>query len=153
MDIHNFRSFCVYTENAHLHPDDLEKLAGKYGSMAEHATEIAGLGILAKPAIDKLRGKKMSEKKVAKHEIAGLGVLAAPSALKLFKHAGAFDRAARMAQQAKGVVSKAPAKLKMPGSLVRGKPMTGMKMHGLDRGALEPGKMATTAAKVKAQVG
>lgn len=45
-----------------------------------HGTELAGLGILAKPSIDRLRGKHVDERKAAKQEVAGLGVLAAPSA-------------------------------------------------------------------------
>ena len=48
-----------------------------------HATELAGLGVLAKPSWDRLRGKKVDEKKSAKQEIAGLGILAAPSAIEL----------------------------------------------------------------------
>jgi hypothetical protein len=59
----------------------------KVGSAAEHLTEIAGLGVLAKPSIDRLRGKEVDERKAAKQEIAGLGILAAPSALKLGKSA------------------------------------------------------------------
>lgn len=45
-----------------------------------HAAELAGLGILAKPSIDRLRGKEVDERKAAKYETAGLGVLALPSA-------------------------------------------------------------------------
>lgn len=44
-----------------------------------HAAEIGGLGILAAPSIQALRGKKMNEHKTHKYELAGLGVLAAPS--------------------------------------------------------------------------
>ncbi len=48
-----------------------------------HGVELAGLGVLAKPSIDRLRGKKVDEHKAAKQEIAGLGILAAPSAIHL----------------------------------------------------------------------
>ena len=50
------------------------------GGMWGHAAELAGLGILARPAINHLRGKEMSEKSKALHEVGGLGILAAPSA-------------------------------------------------------------------------
>lgn len=51
-----------------------------------HAVELAGLGILARPSVQAMRGKEMSEKSKHLHEIAGLGVLAAPSAHALGKH-------------------------------------------------------------------
>src|SRR5512144_454582 len=60
--------------------DVMEKLA--VGALG-HATELAGLGILAKPSIDKIRGKEVDERKAAKYETAGLGVLALPSAVEL----------------------------------------------------------------------
>ena len=50
-----------------------------------HAIELAGLGILARPSVQELRGKEMSEQSKHLHEIGGLGVLAAPSAYKLGK--------------------------------------------------------------------
>lgn len=53
----------------------------KVSSMGTHAAELAGLGILAVPSIQHLRGKEMSEGAKAKTEIGGLGVLAAPSAV------------------------------------------------------------------------
>lgn len=60
--------------------DELEKTAtGAFG----HGVELAGLGVLAKPSIDRLRKKEVDEHKAAKHEVAGLGILAAPSALHL----------------------------------------------------------------------
>ncbi len=51
--------------------------------MLGHATELAGLGILARPSIQKLRGKQVSHANEAKHELLGLGTLAAPSAYHL----------------------------------------------------------------------
>jgi hypothetical protein len=57
------------------------KLAG----LGAHAAEIAGLGILARPSINHLRGKEMTEKNKALHETAGLGILAAPSAYSMGK--------------------------------------------------------------------
>jgi len=53
----------------------------KQGSAFGHAAELGGLGILAAPSVQKLRGKAMGEKAEHKTELAGLGVLAAPSAL------------------------------------------------------------------------
>jgi len=50
-----------------------------------HAAEIAGLGVLARPSINHLRGKEMSEKSKALHEVGGLGILAAPSAYEMGK--------------------------------------------------------------------
>lgn len=54
--------------------EDLEKLAW------HGAAEVAGLGILAAPTIQKMRGKEMSERKSHAAELGGLGVLAAPAA-------------------------------------------------------------------------
>lgn len=72
------------------------KLAGVVGTVAKHvgeaagktgpwghAAEIAGLGILARPSIQKLRGKQVSHRSEAGHELVGLGTLAAPSAYHL----------------------------------------------------------------------
>ena len=51
------------------------------------ATEIAGLGTLAVPSIQHLRGKHMPEGVGHKYELAGLGILAAPSVYKAGKWA------------------------------------------------------------------
>jgi hypothetical protein len=67
-------------------PQMLRRGADAVKPHAGHLTELAGLGILAKPSIDELRGKKVDEKKKARTEVAGLGVLAAPSAYSLGKH-------------------------------------------------------------------
>jgi hypothetical protein len=62
---------------------ELQKIAsGNWG----HAAEIAGLGALAVPTVQKMRGKKMSEKNTNRAELGGLGILAAPSAVGLAKH-------------------------------------------------------------------
>lgn len=53
---------------------------------ASHPIETAGLGILAAPSIQTLRGKEQSEKTKAKYELAGLGTLAAPSVYHMGKH-------------------------------------------------------------------
>jgi hypothetical protein len=72
--------------------DELEKISGIGSFVAQHkdalshGTEIAGLGILAKPSIDRLRGKDVSERRAAKWDTAGLGLLAAPSAISLAHH-------------------------------------------------------------------
>lgn len=60
--------------------DEMQKIAS-----IDHAVELAGLGILAKPSVDELRGKKVEEKSKARWELAGLATLAAPSAYKLGK--------------------------------------------------------------------
>jgi uncharacterized ParB-like nuclease family protein len=66
---------------------DMEKKAFWQGFYKKaswgHAAELAGLGTLAVPSIQKLRGKSMSENAAHKTELAGLGVLAAPSAAAL----------------------------------------------------------------------
>jgi hypothetical protein len=57
----------------------------KVANSLEHAVELGGLGILARPSINHLRGKEMSERSKSWHETAGLGVLAAPSAYGIGK--------------------------------------------------------------------
>jgi hypothetical protein len=52
---------------------------------ASDMAELAGLGTLAAPTIQKMRGKPMTEKNEHRTELAGLGVLAAPSAYNLAK--------------------------------------------------------------------
>lgn len=52
---------------------------------ANAAAELAGLGMLAVPSIQHLRGKPMSEDTKSKLEIAGLGTLAAPYAYNAAK--------------------------------------------------------------------
>ena len=53
--------------------DELEKVAS-----AGHAlVDIAGLGILARPTIQKMQGKEVSKRSEHAHELAGLGTLAA----------------------------------------------------------------------------
>lgn len=76
--------------------DELEKISS-------HAAELAGLGILAAPAVHHLaKNTEWSEKNKSRAEVAGLGVLAAPSAYAVGK-AGvgkvkAIARAARVAK-------------------------------------------------------
>lgn len=55
----------------------------KNASVASHAIEVTGLGVLARPSIRHLQGKEQSERSGHAHEVAGLGMLAAPSALHL----------------------------------------------------------------------
>jgi hypothetical protein len=59
--------------------DELEKLGW------HAAAEIAGLGTLAAPTIQKMRGKPMSERASHAAEIGGLGILAAPAAHSMYK--------------------------------------------------------------------
>jgi hypothetical protein len=111
----------------------------KLSSPWAHAAEVAGLGILAKPSIDEMRGKKVPTKRKAGTELAGLGVLAAPSALSLGKHfltkhamAAFADELAKIAAMNRGFVRPIAAaaqqalKIKTPASFVRGKPFTGL---------------------------
>lgn len=58
------------------------KAVGQTGPWG-HAAELAGLGILARPSIQKLRGKQVTHRSEAGHELVGLGTLAAPSAYHL----------------------------------------------------------------------
>lgn len=51
----------------------------KQAEAFSHLAEIAGLGILAAPSIQKLRGKPMKEHTASKFELAGLATLAAPA--------------------------------------------------------------------------
>lgn len=57
----------------------------KVASAWAHAAELGGLGILAAPSVQHLRGKEMSEKNKSRAEVAGLGVLAAPTAIGVAK--------------------------------------------------------------------
>jgi len=47
------------------------------------AADLAGLGALAAPTVQSMRGKPMTEQKRNKYELAGLGILAAPSAINV----------------------------------------------------------------------
>lgn len=61
----------------------LSQWVGAHQNALTHGAELAGLGILAKPSFDEMRGKRVDEKRKARTELAGLGVLAAPSAVHL----------------------------------------------------------------------
>lgn len=74
--------------------EELQKEAGlgdwaaKHKDHLVHGAELAGLGTLAVPSVQKLKkihAKETTpeERKSAKYELAGLGILAAPSALHL----------------------------------------------------------------------
>lgn len=65
-----------------IHISDTEFWGG-FEKRASHLAELAGLGALAAPTVQSLRGKPMSEKNKSRTELAGLGILAAPSALSL----------------------------------------------------------------------
>lgn len=59
-----------------------------FDKQANHAVELAGLGLLAAPSVKALAtGKKMKDSTSHKFELAGLGTLAAPSAIALGKKA------------------------------------------------------------------
>jgi hypothetical protein len=58
----------------------MEKFWSGFIKKASTASELAGLGMLAVPSVQHLRGKPMKEDTTAKMEIAGLGTLAAPYA-------------------------------------------------------------------------
>lgn len=59
----------------------------KKANALHHAAEVAGLGLLAVPTIQKMRGKKISDKAQHRFELGGLGVLAAPAIHALAKGA------------------------------------------------------------------
>ena len=54
---------------------------------ASHAAELAGLGALAVPTIQKMRGKPISDKASHRWELGGLATLAAPSLYAVGKKA------------------------------------------------------------------
>ena len=60
--------------------EGFEKAANKWDT----AAELVGLGTLAIPSIQNLRGKPMKEKHKDIMEVAGLGMLAAPYIAKPF---------------------------------------------------------------------
>lgn len=64
----------------------VKRLLTKLGGVLGHAVELGGLGILARPSLNEMRGKPMDERSKAKHELLGLGTLAAPSAYHLLTH-------------------------------------------------------------------
>ena len=129
--------------------DELEKISSGLGELATHGAEVAGLGILAAPTIQKMRGKKMSTKGEHAAELGGLGVLAAPSAAHLAKHLikrgsailkkadadmGLRGRAAVLSGSAGGGAPMASASRAVPSTL-RGAPATGIsggRMAGID---------------------
>lgn len=63
----------------------LKKFTKVGSSNIESLVEVGGLGVLALPSIQALRGKPMSDHKAHKFELAGLGILAAPYARSLAK--------------------------------------------------------------------
>lgn len=69
-------------------------VAAKYGlrKVAWNSGELAGLGVLAAPAVSNLSGRPMNEKHKDVAEVAGLGMLAAP-----YAHNIAAQRSARYA--------------------------------------------------------
>jgi hypothetical protein len=99
----------------------------KVGSSAAHAIELAGLGILARPSIQKMRGKDMDDHSAHMHELAGLGVLAAPSAYELGK--AGYQKLKSM-------------KSKMPASMMKG---AAVKKAGWDIWNPDSGKVMTSA--------
>jgi hypothetical protein len=91
MTLATFRAFVKHASTDPNTPYDyhvtraaISKMFPKLASGAlGHAVELGGLGILARPSIQKIRGKPMTESSTAKHELLGLGTLAAPSAYHL----------------------------------------------------------------------
>lgn len=58
--------------------DGFEKKAVNWGHIGSTGAELGGLGVLAAPSVQRLRGKPMKDNTAAKYEVAGLGALAAP---------------------------------------------------------------------------
>lgn len=97
--------------------DELEKIS----SIAEQAMDLGGLGALALPTIQKMRGKPMSEKNTQRAELGGLGILAAHPAYELGK---------KGLSKLKGLTGKMPKHAGMAA------PMSAMmKMHGMAEAA------------------
>lgn len=67
------------------------------------AAELGGLGTLAIPSVQQLRGKKMKDSTTSKLEIAGLGTLAAPYI------ANGIKKFPALARTAKSIVTKGRA--------------------------------------------
>lgn len=83
--------------------DELEKIS----SAGHAAVDLLGLGMLAAPSVQGLRGKEMSEKSKHKTELAGLGTLAAGVAHENRPHFAAAGRTAM--KYIGGVLKKASA--------------------------------------------
>lgn len=67
-----------------------------FEKQASHAAELAGLGLLAVPSVQHLRGKPMKEDTAHKFELGGLGVLAVPAAMKVHEE---FPKAVNFAKK------------------------------------------------------
>ncbi len=90
MDTETFQAFVKHASGGPDTPNDyvatklaVMRMFPKLASVLDHAVELGGLGILARPSIQKLRGKPVTERSESKHELLGLGALAAPSAYHL----------------------------------------------------------------------
>lgn len=81
---------------------ELEKIAG----LGAGALDLAGLGMLAAPTIQKMRGKPMQEKNKDRAELGGLGVLGASVAAEHGKDA--WNAAKSGLGKLKGLASKMP---------------------------------------------
>lgn len=79
LDKGEIEKLSTVTLNAFI--DEVQKI-GSEGALGM-ATELAGLGALAVPSIQHLRGKPMDEHAAHKYELGGLGILAAPYAYGL----------------------------------------------------------------------
>lgn len=90
----------------------------KHASGLDHAIELAGLGILARPSVNALRGKPMTEHASHVHEVAGLGVLAAPSAVHMAQ--GAWHKGRQMLASRAMAGKWAPAGRKLLKAAVAG---------------------------------
>lgn len=113
--------------------DELEKIAG----LGAGAADIAGLGMLAAPTIQKMRGKPMSEKGKDRAELAGLGVLGGSV---VAEHSKELKSAAKSGfSKLKGMASK--FKKASPSMSAM------MKMHGMADAAKAAAKAAAKGAK------
>lgn len=82
--------------------DELEKIAG----LGAGALDLAGLGMLAAPTVQKMRGKPMSDKNSHRTELAGLGVLGGSV---VAEHAGDALKAGKSGlSKLRGLASKMP---------------------------------------------
>lgn len=92
---HKFEGGAPSVERARAHMYQMAKGASAFWQGFEKAAgavaELAGLGMLAVPSVQHLRGKPLKEDTAHKLELAGLGTLAAPYAVSAAK--GAYHKA------------------------------------------------------------
>jgi hypothetical protein len=87
----------------------------KHGGLGAGALDMAGLGLLAAPTVQHMRGKPMSDKNKNRAELGGLGVLGASVAAEHGKEG--LEAAKSGLSKLKGLVSKMPKHAGLPAAL------------------------------------